>query len=194
MPPKVQFTKQQLIDAAYEVARSEGIDNITIRKVADRMGSSIAPIYVNFKDVGDLKRAVFRKLVDVSQQMLITQDSGNPFQDIGTASIRFAMQEPVLFRDLVMKHNEYMKDYDQDMGPVLIDQMKADADLQGFTDEELAFILLKMRIFQIGLSVMAANGLLPEAITEENMVAILNSTAADVIAAARFRKSGTLED
>jgi AcrR family transcriptional regulator len=192
MPPKVQFEKQQIIDAAFEIARSEGIDQVTIRKVAERVGSSIAPIYVNFNDVQELKRAVFARILELSQQMIAEEDSGSPFQDIGAASLRFARQNPMLFRDLVMKNNVYIQDYDQDMAPILLEQMRADPQLNGFNDEELLEILLKMRIFQLGLSVMAANDLLPQAFDEARMIEILESAAADVVAAARLRKTGTL--
>ena len=50
MAPKKKYSKEKIIDSAFEVARIEGIDSITIRKVAEKMGSSIAPIYVNFNE------------------------------------------------------------------------------------------------------------------------------------------------
>lgn len=90
-----------------------------------------------------------------------------------------------------MKQNDHMKGYDQDMAPFLVEQMKEDADLAGFEDEELRLILLKMRIFQLGLSVMIANGLLPESFSEEQAMALLDQTAGDVIAGARLRQQGS---
>lgn len=193
MPPKKKFTKEQIIDAAFEIARIEGIDSITIRKVAEKLGSSIAPIYVNFENVDELIREVVTKTVDISKQLLAEQNTGNPFRDIGIASLRFAKEYSVLFRDFVMKQNDYMKDYNQGMGNDLIEQMKKDPELEGFTDEELVNILFKMKIFQTGLSVMSANGLLPEHFNEEQVIEILDSTAVDVIVAARLRKKGNLK-
>ena len=43
---------------SFAIAETEGIDRVTIRKVAEQLGSSIAPIYVNFTDVEALKQAV----------------------------------------------------------------------------------------------------------------------------------------
>lgn len=194
MPPKKKFSKEQIVDAAFQIARTEGIDKITIRKVADKLGSSIAPIYVNFNDVDELLRDVVKKIFDVSQQILLEQDSGNPFRDIGIASLRFAKEYSVLFRDLVLKQNEYMEDYDEDRGNDLVAHMKKDPDLEGFTDEELWNILLKMKIFQTGLSVMVANQSLPEGFNdEEKMIDILDSVARDLISAERLRKNETLD-
>ncbi len=189
MGPKIKFTKEQIIDAAFEIANTEGIDNITMRKIAEKMGSSVAPIYLNFKDVNELIEALMDRIVGVSQQLLIEESTGNPFDDIGRASLRFAREYSVLFRNLVMKNNSYMKGYNEQMLPVLIQEMKNDPELEGFTVDELNTILLKMRIFQLGLSVMVANGLLPEDYKNQDLMDILSSTADDVILSARIRKS-----
>lgn len=188
MPPKNKFTMDQIIDAAFGIAKTEGIDSITIRKVADQLGSSIAPIYVNFKDVEELKRTVVKKIVQMSQQMIIEENSGNQFRDIGIASLRMAKEYPVLVRDFVLKPNEYFQGYDEEMGSDLVELMKKDADLEGFTDEELMMILFKMRAFQMGLTIMIANGLLPKEYDLEKMIAVSDNVAEDVIMAARMRK------
>src|SRR5690606_18911957 len=133
MAPKSKFTKEQIIDAAFEIARQEGLNGITIRKVADQLGSSIAPIYVNFKDVNELIREVIKKVSDVSKQYVAEINSGNPFHDIGVASIRCAKEYSVLFRDLVMRPNEHMQDYDEDMGNDLVEMMKGDSHLEGLS-------------------------------------------------------------
>ncbi|MFA9556684.1 TetR/AcrR family transcriptional regulator [Evansella sp. AB-rgal1] len=192
MPPKKKFSKEQIIDAAFEIAKTEGLSKITIRKVADKLGSSIAPIYVNFHDVEELIRDVVKKTMEVNQQMVLEQNSGDTFRDIGIASLRFAREYSVLFIDLMMKQNEYIKDYNQEIGNDLVSLMKESPDLQGFTDGELMDILLKMRIFQGGLSIMVANGLLPKEYNDNKVAELLDSMAEDVISAAHLRKNGEL--
>jgi AcrR family transcriptional regulator len=186
--PKIKFTREQIIDAAFEIAKIEGIDSITMRKVADRMGCSVAPIYVNFQNSNELTEAIIERIISVSQQLISEERSGNPFFDLGRASLRFAREYPVLFRDLVMKKNHYMNAYNEKVEPALIQEMKEDPELQGFSDDELKTILLKMRIFQLGLSVMVANGLLPEENEKQNIMELLSSASNDVIRAARLGK------
>lgn len=188
MAPKNKFSKDQIIEAAFDIAKIEGIDSITIRRVAEGLESSIAPIYVNFTDINELKQAVIKKIYDLGKQMIESQNTGNPFRDIGIASLRFAKEYSVLFRELMIKNNNYLISYDEEMGDVLFEQMKNDPDLNSFSDEELKTILLKMRIFQLGLSVMTANELLPESFTEEKMIELLESTATDVIFSTHHRK------
>ncbi|HOE56156.1 MAG TPA: TetR/AcrR family transcriptional regulator [Bacillota bacterium] len=189
MGPKIKFTKEYIIDIAFELAKIEGIDSITMRKIAEKMGSSVAPIYVNFKNNNELIEAVIDRIISISQQLLIEESTGDPFQDMGRASLRFAMEYSVLFRDLVMKNNEYMKDYDKKIIPSLIVEMKKDPELEDFTEDELKTILLKMRVFQLGLSIMVANDLLPEDYKEKDLMNILSSAANDVIRSAKLEKT-----
>lgn len=86
-----------------------------------------------------------------------------------------------------MKHNE-------DHVNILVQQMKSDPLLKGFSDEELKQILLKMQIFQTGLSMMVANDLLPDDFNEEKMIEMLDRTADDVITAARLRQSNQMSE
>ena len=188
MPPKPKFSKEQIINSAFHIAKIEGLDKITIRKVADHLGGSSAPIYVNFNDVGELKRSVIHKIVELSQQMLQEYQSGNPFRDIGIASLKMAIEYPVLIRDFVLKPNDYLKDYDQEMAGELVSIMQQDPGLEDFTKEELKKILLKMRIFQTGLTLMTANGVLPEKLDFDQMIELSDSVAEDVVMAARIRR------
>ncbi|AYB46161.1 TetR/AcrR family transcriptional regulator [Paenibacillus lautus] len=188
MPPRPKFSKEQIINSAFHIAKTEGLDNVTIRKIADHLGSSSAPIYVNFNDVDEVKRAVIHKVVELSQQMLQEHQSGNPFRDIGIASLKMAMEYPVLIRDFALEPNEYLKNYDEEMVRELVNMMQKDPGLEDFTEEELMAILLKMRIFQTGLTLMAANGLQPEEFDFDQMIKLLDSVAEDVVMAARIRK------
>jgi AcrR family transcriptional regulator len=194
MPPKKRFTKEQILEAAFEIAKEEGISGITIRKVATRMGASIAPIYVNFNDVEQLTQEVIRKVVRISQQMIKEQRTGNPFLDVGMASLRFAREYTVLCKDLMFNHAYLQKEYEQEMAPILLEQMREDRDLEPFSDEERMYILLKMKIFHIGLTAMLATDLLPAELDEQSLIELLQSTGTDVIAAAHLRKEGKLEE
>lgn len=187
MAPKTKYTKQEIIHAAFDIAKKEGFSGITIRKVARELESSIAPIYSNFEDVEQLKKAVVDKSIDLAKQVITEQDSGDPFRDIGIASIQFAKQYSVLYRDLIMNHNPYMK-YNEENTLLVVEQMKKDPQLATFSDKDLQQGLLKIQIFQTGLSVMAANDLLPEQFNEPEMIAILDELTQDIFISASLRQ------
>lgn len=185
MPPKKKYSKEKIVEKAFEIAKTEGIKGITIRKVADKLNSSIAPIYVNFNDVDELIKEVIKKTFEIGKELIDKEDSEDDFEKIGRASLKFARDYPLLFRDIVMNPNNYLENYDEDIGEELVEQMKNSPELKGLEEDKLKKILLKMRIFQTGLSVMIANGLLPKEIDEEKAYQILEDTGGDIIFAAK---------
>ena len=48
MPPKAKFTKQQIVDAALEIFRDEGMEKLTSRNLGKKLGSSACPIFTVF--------------------------------------------------------------------------------------------------------------------------------------------------
>ncbi len=189
MGPNIRFTREQIIDAAFEIAKTEGMDKISMRKIAELTGSSVAPIYVNFKNIDELNEALIERIVSISQQLLEEENTGNPFYDMGSASLRFALEYSIIFKDMVTKGSKYLQDYDDTMLPILIEEMKKEPELEEFTEDELKKIFFKMRIFQLGLSIMAANGSLPKEYTKQKMMEILCGIADDMIAAAKLRRT-----
>lgn len=180
MAPKNKFTKQQLIDAAFDIASEEGFNNITIRKIADRLGSSIAPIYGNYKDVEELKTEVTKKIVQIRQEMIEAQNSGDTFLDLGVASIMFAKKYPLLFENMVLKSNN-IEQCVADTNQYALEQMKLEPTLSQFDNTELEELLLKMQAFQIGLSVLARDKSFEHILTEEKIIEMLKSMGRAVV-------------
>jgi len=56
MPPKVVFNKEKIIKTAFEIFKNEGIDCITARSLAAKMGCSTAPIYTCFQNIEEIKQ------------------------------------------------------------------------------------------------------------------------------------------
>lgn len=192
MAPRKKFSRQNIIIAAFELAEKDGLDAITIRKVAQQLGSSIAPIYVNFADVEELIQEVVNHTLEIAKQLIIKQNSGQPFRDIGIASVQFATQYSALYRDLIMKDSPYVQ-HEEKNTAFVIDQMRNDPTLERFSDEELKTILFKLEIYQTGLAVRAANNLLPDDVTEDDVIRMLDDIASDVVTAARLKKQNELK-
>ncbi len=187
MPPKVRFTREQIVDTAFEIARTRGVEGVTIRGVAAALGCSIAPIYVNFSRIEDVRQAVADKAIHESRRILSEVDTGNPFRDIGAASVRFARDFPVIFRDLVLTPNEYVPARSDELDPHLVSHMQEDPDLVGLSADDLRTLLLKMRVFHTGFAAATANGLLPKDTGDEEIIELMNEVARDLIAGARSR-------
>ena len=58
MPPKPKFTKDEIVTAAFELARAEGAGAYRAREVGRRLGVSSSPIFTVFTDMAELHAAV----------------------------------------------------------------------------------------------------------------------------------------
>ena len=61
MPPKPKITKEMVIDAAFELARETGAENINARTVAKKLHCSTQPVMYHFATMEELKKAAYAK-------------------------------------------------------------------------------------------------------------------------------------
>ncbi len=165
MPPKTKYDREAIIAAALEIAKEKGLEGITARSVADQLNSSVAPIYVNFETVEELVEAVVERVFGLSGEILAQQKGESLFENIGKASLAFAREYPVLFRELTLEPNPHMASY-EDVEQTMIDAMAEDEEMKDWTLMERKRLLFKMRVFQTGLSALVANGHVPSWLDE----------------------------
>lgn len=101
MPPKNKFTKDEILDAAFEIVRAHGMAALTARSLAEKLNCSVKPIFGMFKNMEDLQQAVTEKAGDFYREKIYTAMSESkelPYKASGLAYIRFAKDEPELFK------------------------------------------------------------------------------------------------
>ena len=182
MPPTVRFNREAIVAAALEIAKEHGFYGITARSVARRLGCSVAPIYDNFATIEDLTNTVAQRVFALTDELMAAQTGPHPFENMGKASLAFARDYPKLFRELALEPNPYMATYDQ-VEAVMLEIMAGDPELEGLTDDQRRRLLLKMRVFQLGLSAMVANGHLPSWMDEAAVEELLLETGEDIATA-----------
>lgn len=194
MPPSVRFERQEIIEAAFALAKTEGLEAITARRVAAALGSSVAPLYAQFTTIEHLVEAVVQHTLGISQEFLENEQrlaadrdrESNIFEVIGRASLAFAREYPVLMRDLVLKPNPWLKASEQ-QDEQLIDLMGDDPELAGRDRDERKRLLLQMKAFQLGLVLMTANQQVPDWAREIDLEELLMETGADLVLARQQR-------
>ena len=100
MPPKAKITKDMVIDAAFEIARTTGAENINARTVSEKLNCSTQPVMYHFSTIEELKKAAYEKSDHYHSEYLmnIKNPQENVMLGIGLNYIRFAIEEPYLFR------------------------------------------------------------------------------------------------
>lgn len=104
MPPRARYTREQIIEVAFEMARETGIESIAARELGKRLGTSSSPIFTAFKNMEELcaevrKRAMFAFENDFVQEAAT-------FKEVGIKMIQFASEEPKLFQLLFMQESQ----------------------------------------------------------------------------------------
>ena len=102
MPAKAKVSKEMIVDAAFEIARKEGMENINARTVSEKLNCSTQPVMYHFATIEELKKAVYAKADCYHSEYLmnIKDPQKGIMLGIGLNYIRFAIEEPHLFRFL----------------------------------------------------------------------------------------------
>lgn len=100
--PRVKFTKEDILKAAYEIMKHEGIKSISARKIASKFKGSTAPIYANFKTIEELKNDVIERAEDKLKEYLYRDYLGREIFDAAVGFIKFARDEKELFRAIFL--------------------------------------------------------------------------------------------
>ncbi len=158
------ITKEMLSDSAFELLREEGIEEVTARKLAARQGCSTQPIFHVYTGMDDIIREMFGRSVLFFQKYHALYVRTHPtipkvpFVALGLSYIRFAAEEPNLFRFLFLGKDKFgMSLYEMLNGEngVLTKEVSA-AKTDGCSDPQMIF--MSMWIFIHGAGCMTITG------------------------------------
>ena len=132
MPPIVRFSREAVLNAAYQLIRREGPNALNARAVAKELGGSTQPIFRLFSGMEELKLAVTELALTTWKDCLRERLLGSafPYLTIGMSFLLFARDEPELFKLLFMRDrvsDGSCTDYNVNWGiPLIEDSVKVD--------------------------------------------------------------------
>ncbi len=101
--PKQRITKEMVVNAAFEIARSSGIEQVMVKNIADKLGCSVQPIYSYCKNMDGLRQDVTEKVNCFIQEYVASHmDKNDLFRSSGQSYIQLAKEEPHLFRIFIL--------------------------------------------------------------------------------------------
>lgn len=161
MPPKAKITKDMIVDAAFEIVRSEGVENINARTVSEKLNCSTQPVMYHFATIEALKKTVYAKADRYHSEYLmhIHNPQKGVMLGIGLNYIRFAIEESHLFRFLFQSNGfngtplPEMIDAAELM-PVILAMQEA---VGGGSIEQVKEIFLTVFLFVHGYASLIAN-------------------------------------
>ena len=125
MPPKVRFTREEIIRAALDITRESGPEALTARSLAARLDCSAKPIFGLFRSMDEVQQEVLKAGYQFYGEAIArAMESGEypPYKASGMAYIDFARREKHLFRLLFMRNRsqeEVTRQLGDDAEPLL---------------------------------------------------------------------------
>ena len=165
MPPKAKFSRQHIVDAALLIVRKNGIESLTARALAEKLGSSAQPIFTVFKNMEEVQDEVKRATKELFTEWVSEAKEYTPaFKQVGVLMIRFAIEEPKLFqllfmweRENVASFSDYMKHLgeltDTSFEQLCIELIRKEHDIN---EEKAKELFQQVWIFTFGVSVLCA--------------------------------------
>jgi len=147
-PRNMQFGREEIIDAAFNLVREKGWDGFSVQAVGKAINSSTMPIYSQFANVRELEDAVCIKAMDLLKERLLVDRTGDKWIDQAISYVNFAVEEKHLFRCLGDGRNIELQNR-LGMGLVqFIDDTLADYPLfAGLSEMEFKMIRLSRMMF-----------------------------------------------
>ena len=162
MPPKARIAKDMIIRAAIEVVRQDGYESVNARTVSARLHCSTQPVMYHFATIERLKRAAYAEADLLHSAYIMNIPPGqDPVLGIGLNYIRFAVDEPQLFRFLFQsgyaQENSLLEMIDsQALTPILTAMREG----SGLSMKRTRQVFLTVALFAHGYaSIIANNGL-----------------------------------
>ena len=160
MPPTAKITKEMVINAAFEVAETQGAENINARTVSKKLNCSTQPVMYHFATIEELKKAAYEKTGEFHTEYLLSNQKNQKgvMLEIGLNYIRFAVEKPNLFRFLFQsgfaKGNSMLEMINsQELMPVLSVMQKA----MKLNAEQTKNVFITLAMFVHGYASLIAN-------------------------------------
>lgn len=169
------ITREQILNAAYDLVAQEGFQKFTARNIANHMGCSTQPIYLEFKNMDDLKEAVFQKIEDYLSEVIFQEKrTGDSVVDMGLNYIYFAQRENKLYKALYLEdygggermHNFSFTRYAK--------RMSEDEKYADLTEKQVAALHTGTWIIVTGLASLMSSGIISP--SEEQLISLIENS------------------
>ena len=160
MPRKFMFTREEVLAAALNLVREQGIAAVTARRLGEKLGSSSKPIFSLFENMEDVLSAVMEAADKLYQNYLkedMTSGKYPPYKASGMAYIRFAKEEKEFFKLLFMRDRSHENTDNKEENKQLLELIQQNL---GINEEEAYLFHLEMWIYVHGIATMLATSYL----------------------------------
>lgn len=160
MPPRAHYDREAIAEAAFRLTRASGIEALNARAIARELGCSTQPIFCAFSGMEEVRAEMLRRAADCYSGYIARSAAldDRPYRGTGLAYIRFAKEEPVLFRLLFMRDRVRDGTDSRDDDPNMRYVLSVISAATGFDEAQALRFHQRLWIFTHGLAVMIVTG------------------------------------
>lgn len=156
MPKISTITKEVVLDAAFEIARTSGFSSLSARNIAQHIGCSTQPIYWVYDNMELLRHDVVQRAIDYLNNIISAyHQTGKPFADLGLGYIYVAHKEALLFKAIYMENIANIKLPDFPKNPMITKTLELTGNTNNVDDTAT-----KAWIFAHGIASLIAAGIM----------------------------------
>lgn len=192
MVRKSQFSREDVVNAAFLVVRKVGIDQLSARHVARELGASTAPVYSNFENMEKLEEAVYARAAAKFLEYTRRAHTDNPFLNMGIGVLMFARDCPQWYFAFSTRRHWAQAQMEGIFGS-LLDVLADLPDLEPLHPLERKLLLRKMAIFTHGLASEVCAGRSDDQ-TLEDFITLLEEVGQALAEDAKVRKPRNQEE
>ena len=157
--PKQKITKEMVVDAAFELAREYGMEQVMVKNIAEKLGCSVQPIYSYCKSMDGLKKDVMVRVRQFIQNYVAEHiDVTDMFRSIGRIYVQLAKEEPNVYKMFILQERENISSLDD----LYRSETKPNtanfiAEKMNISIEKAKVLHLNMLIYTIGIGTIFAS-------------------------------------
>lgn len=176
MSKEVKITKDMILEAAFDIVREKGLEEVSNRSIAKRLECSIRPIYYQFNNSDELKKELYNKIEKYFYKYIMNNmiDNIPYYRQVGINYIKFAREEKNFFKILFMSKSDYLPEgfvsKSEDDFKEISKLIKMSTKLN---DDDIKSFHIKMWMFTHGIATLLATDTV--LLTEEQISNLLSS-------------------
>ncbi len=155
-----KINREDILNASIEIIKKEGIQKLNARRIAKELGCSTQPIFYIYSNMNEVKEDLLKEISTIFDNALLKSNYDRTvYKDIGKNYIKFAKDEPFLFKLLFNSTiNDEMLCF-IDLNGTSEKIGKTISEQTGLSKEEAKKFHIKMWLYVNGIANLVANNI-----------------------------------
>lgn len=139
------YSEKIILEEAFKHCSKNGLEGLSVRRLAKKMGSSVMPIYDTF----DSKEGLIRALVDYAVQMTFPTEGYENYRERCMYLLDFGMTYPLFYIEMLKLNKKY--NFTKNHLFSFETMMRNDSEFKNLSFEQLAKINSAIETYIMGL-------------------------------------------